>query len=108
MCWYYFIYGRITCEVRGPRFCGSRFTDGLGCKLNNGERDMSELEQLKTRIDESGKDGIETAQIRDDYDPVGAMMIRNICTGGEYVQRKVPPGMYDQKWKIFKKGMEPY
>ena len=69
---------------------------------------MSELDQLKRRIDESGKSGVETAQIRDDYEPAGAMMIQNICASGEYIQRKVPPGMYDQKWKVFKKGMEPY
>jgi len=69
---------------------------------------MSELDQLKKRIDGAGLDGVETAHIRDDYEPVGAMMIRDLCDNGEYVQRKVPPGMYDQKWKIFKKGMEPY
>jgi hypothetical protein len=69
---------------------------------------MSEVEQLKKRIDDSGLSGVETAHIRDDYEPVGAMMIHDICATGEYVQRKVPPGMYDQKWKVFKKGMEPY
>lgn len=69
---------------------------------------MSEIEQLAKRIDDSGKSGVETAVIRDDYEPVGAAMIRGLCASGEYVQRKVPPGMYDQKWKVFKKGMEPY
>ena len=69
---------------------------------------MSEIEQLKKRIDDAGLSGVETAHIRDDYEPAGAMMIRDICESGEYVQRKVPPGSYDQKWKVFKKGMEPY
>ena len=69
---------------------------------------MSEVEQLKKRIDDSGVRAVETAHIRDDYEPVGAMMIRDICASGEYVQRKVPPGGYDQKWKVFKKGTEPY
>jgi len=69
---------------------------------------MSEIDQLKLRIQGSGTGGIETAQIRDDYEPVGAMMIRDLCATGDYVQRKVPLGGFDQKWKIFKKGMEPY
>ena len=69
---------------------------------------MSEIEQLKKRIDASGFQGVETAHIRDDYEPAGAMMIRDICATGEYVQRKVPPGMYDQKWKVFKKENAPY
>ena len=69
---------------------------------------MSEVEQLKKRIDDSGCEGVETKHIRDDYEPVGAMMIHDICAGGDYVQRKVPPGGYDQKWKVFKRGNEPY
>jgi hypothetical protein len=69
---------------------------------------MSELEQLIKRIDKSGVRGVDTAAIRDDYDPVGAMMIRDLTASGDYVQRKVPPGSWDQTWKIFKKGMEPY
>ena len=69
---------------------------------------MSELEQLQKRIDTSGSDGVETAHIRDDYEPVGAAMIRDLCATGEYVQRKVPAGGFDQKWKVFKKGTEPY
>ena len=72
------------------------------------EIEMSEIDQLKKRIDDSGTRGVETAFIRDDYEPVGAMMINDLTASGEYVQRKVPPGMPDQKWKIFKKGTEPY
>ncbi len=68
---------------------------------------MSEIEQLKKRIDESGLCGIETAVIRDDYEPVGDSMIRDLCETGEYITRQAPRGLWDQKWKIFKKGMEP-
>ena len=69
---------------------------------------MSELDQLKRRIDDSGMGGIETAIIREDYEPAGDLMIRELTAGGGYVTRKVPPGMYDQKWKIFKAGLAPY
>jgi hypothetical protein len=69
---------------------------------------MSEIDQLKKRIDDSSTRGVETALIRDDYEPVGAAMIRDICAGGEYVQRKVPMGGFDQKWKVFNKGAAPY
>lgn len=69
---------------------------------------MSELNQLKTRIDDSGMDGIETAIIRDDYEPAGDMMIRGLLDSGEYVSRKAPMYSFDAKWKIFKSGMEPY
>ena len=69
---------------------------------------MSELEQLKNRIDKSGSDGVETAHIRDDYEPAGAIMIHTLSASGEYVQRKTPAGSFNQKWRIFKKGYEPY
>jgi len=65
---------------------------------------MAEIDQLKSRIDNSGMTGIETAIIRDDYEPVGAMMIRGLVDSGAYVTRKTP----DVKWRIFKSGMEPY
>jgi len=69
---------------------------------------MSELEQLKSRINDAGGEGIETAHIRDDYEPVGDLMIRTLSDSGEYVQRKTPPHSFEQKWRIFKKGNEPY
>lgn len=69
---------------------------------------MSEIEQLKERINMSGIDGVETAHIRDDYDPAGAMMIRTLTDSGDYVQRKTPAGSFDQQWRIFKKGSAPY
>jgi len=69
---------------------------------------MSEVEQLKKRIRDSGTSGVETAIIRDDYEPAGDMMIRQLMDSGEFVSRKVPPGVYDQKWKVFERGSEPY
>ena len=69
---------------------------------------MSELDQLKELIDDNGKRGVATAFIREDYDPVGDMFIRDLCATEEYVQRKVGLFGPDQEWKIFKKGMEPY
>ena len=81
-----------------------------GWRVNRHEQGIrvSEVEQLKKRIDDSGQSGVETAHIRDDYEPIGDTMIRDLCASGAYITRKVPPGMYDQKWKIFKKGAEPY
>jgi len=69
---------------------------------------MIEIDQLKKRIDDSGKGGIETARIRDDYEPVGDLMMHKLIESGEYVQRKVPPGCHDQEWLIFKKEFKPY
>ena len=69
---------------------------------------MSEIEQLKKRIDDSGMDGIETSIVRDDYEPAGDMMMRGLLDSGEYVQRKTPAHSFDQKWRIFKSGNEPY
>jgi hypothetical protein len=63
---------------------------------------MSEIEQLKKRIDASGPEGVKTAFIRDDYEPAGDMMIHILSESGEYISRR------DPDWKIFKKGMEPY
>ena len=69
---------------------------------------MSELEQLKKRINESGMDGIETAIIRDDYKPAGDMMINGLTATDEYVTRRAPMHSFDSKWRIFKEGMAPY
>ena len=68
---------------------------------------MSEIEQLKKRIDDSGFEGVLTAHIRDDYEPAGDMMMHGLLESGEYVQRKTPMHSFDAKWRIFKKGMEP-
>lgn len=69
---------------------------------------MSELKQLEKRINDSGAAGIETAHIRDDYEPAGAMMISLLTDSGNYVQRKTPANSFVQRWRMFKKGNEPY
>lgn len=69
---------------------------------------MSELEQLKHRIDSSKAKGVETARIRDDYEPAGDMMMHTLMASGEYVQRKTPMHSFTATWRIFKKGFEPY
>ncbi len=69
---------------------------------------MSEIEQLKKRIDDAGIKGIENAQIRDDYEPIGDMMLRTLLDSSEYVARKTPANSYDATWKIFKLTYEPY
>lgn len=69
---------------------------------------MSEVEQLKKRIDESRTEGIKTAHVRDDYEPAGDMMMRDLCANGDYVQRKVPMHSWDQEWRIFRKDSAPY
>ena len=63
---------------------------------------MSEIEQLKSRIDASGPAGVKTAHVRDDYEPAGDLMIHLLVESGEYKTRR------DPDWKIFKAGMEPY
>lgn len=69
---------------------------------------MSEIEQLRARIDEAGTDGVLTEHIRDDYEPAGQMMIQSLSESGEYVQRKVSGFCFEQSWRIFKAGCEPY
>ena len=69
---------------------------------------MTEFEQLKKRIDDSGITGVETSHVRDDYEPAGDMMMKTLMKSGEYVQRRTPAHNYDSKWRIFKKGLEPY
>ena len=67
-----------------------------------------EIEQLKKRINDSGTEGVLTAHIREDYEPAGDMMIKSLSDSGEYVQRKTPVHDFNSKWRIFKKGSEPY
>jgi hypothetical protein len=62
---------------------------------------MSEIEQLKNRIDKSGIEGIPTAQIRDDYEPIGAQMIRDLTASGGYITARVQKGLIDSEWRIF-------
>lgn len=70
---------------------------------------MSEIETLKARIVKSGSEGIKTAQIRDDYEPIGANMIRDLAATGEFVTRKVRDRSgFGWEWKIFPKEWDPY
>ena len=69
---------------------------------------MSELEQLKKRIEDSGPEGVLTAHIRDDYEPAGQMMIQGLCGTDQYVQRQGMGNSLDQKWRVFKSVFAPY
>ncbi|PHS13495.1 MAG: hypothetical protein COA78_07085 [Blastopirellula sp.] len=69
---------------------------------------MSEYEQLKTRIDEAGMEGVLAEHIRDDYEPAGQMMMQRLCDSDHYVQRKGMGVGPDQKWRIFKTPFQPY
>ena len=70
---------------------------------------MSELDQLKERIINKGLSGIETAIVRDDYEPAGDLMIKNLVDSGKFITRRVTtPAGFDSKWMIFNKGCEPY
>ena len=67
---------------------------------------MSEIEQLKTRIDNAGMIGLKTSHIRDDYEPVGDLMIRQLLDSGQYISRKTG-STYDKQWHIFNKRNDP-
>ena len=69
---------------------------------------MSELQELKSRVISSGPEGVLTSQIKDDYDPIGKIIISNLCESGEFVQRRYPANDYNSKWRLFKSGNEPY
>ena len=69
---------------------------------------MSDIEQLKRRIEDSGRGGVETAHIRDDYEPVGDMMIKQLTEAGEYITRLSPWNSFDGKWRIFSLDCKPY
>ena len=70
---------------------------------------MSEIEQIKKRINDSGPDGVQTAHIRDDYQPAGDLIILQLLNSGEFVSRKVPKYMdCSMEWRIFSANMAPY
>ena len=69
---------------------------------------MSEIKQLEERIKSSMDNGVLTAHIRDDYEPVGDMMINNLVSSGEYITRKITTGFASSEWRIYKSGYEPY
>lgn len=67
------------------------------------------MKQLEERIVASGMRGIETAHIRDDYEPIGDAMIKRLTDSDEFVTVRVVENLGDQgKWKIFRKGDEPF
>lgn len=68
---------------------------------------MSELTQLKNRIAASGMQGVKTSQIRDDYEPIGGQMIRDLVDTGEYVTRRIETGVLNFEWRIFTKEWDP-
>lgn len=61
---------------------------------------MSELDQLKERINSSGPEGIENAIVREDYEPAGDMMLRNLLATNEFIARKGHGRGLDQKWRM--------
>ncbi len=69
---------------------------------------MSEIQQLRRRVNNSGVDGVLTAHVRDDYDPAGDLMISQLVDSGEFVTRRTPANSLQSKWRIFKSGNEPY
>ena len=70
---------------------------------------MSEIEQIKKRINDSGPDGVQTARIRDDFQPAGDLIMLQLLDSGEFVSRKVPKYMdYSMEWRIFSANMAPY
>lgn len=69
---------------------------------------MSELEQLKQRIDDSGIEGLKNADIKNDYAPAGNLMLDQLTQNCGYVQRRVPRMGHVSDWRIFKRGCEPY
>ncbi len=68
---------------------------------------MSEIETLKARIDASKGNGLSTAYVREDYEPIGATMIRDLVNSGDYVTQKVRVGVFEYEWRIYKVGHEP-
>ena len=69
---------------------------------------MSEIEQLKKRIIESGHEGIKTAFIRDDYEPIGQQMINDLCDTGNFVShRTFEGGLMTGPWTVWAKEFAP-
>lgn len=70
---------------------------------------MSEIEQLKKRIRDAGFDGLETSIIRDDYAPIGQMMISQLCESGEFISQRSQGefGFHDGPWKVWARAFTP-
>lgn len=70
---------------------------------------MSELDQLKQRIIDSQYEGVETAHIREDYEPIGQQMISDICSSGKFISQR-SRGVFDVNdgpWKIWAVEFQP-
>jgi hypothetical protein len=66
---------------------------------------VSEIDQLKSRVDEAGSEGVLTAHIRDE---AGQMMINRLCDSEDYIQRKGFGNALDQQWRVFQSRFAPY
>lgn len=69
---------------------------------------MSELATLKARISRAGPDGVKTAHIRDDYEPIGQNMINDLVASGDYVTLRIETSLMKREWFIFDKAHAPY
>jgi hypothetical protein len=67
---------------------------------------VSELQQLKDRVNEANFSGLTTAIIKEDYEPAGQMMINQLVESGEYISRR---DNFDvgSPWKVWKKEFAP-
>lgn len=64
---------------------------------------MAEIDQLKKRIDDSKFEGVPTAHVRDDYEPIGGTMIRDLTASEQYVTIRTKGG-----WRIYNAETVPY
>lgn len=69
---------------------------------------MTELLVLKERIRRAGINGVKTADIREDYEPIGSNMIRDLVATGEYITMRVKKGIMETEWRIFLKSEAPF
>lgn len=69
---------------------------------------MSEIKQVKDLIEMCKFSGVKTADIREDYEPIGQKLINELCESGDYIQRKITSNPFEGEWKIFKKEFDPY
>lgn len=69
---------------------------------------MIELAELKARISKAGPNGVKTSHIRDDYEPIGQLLINDLVATGEYVTMRIRTGLMESAWFIFQKDQAPY
>lgn len=68
---------------------------------------MSEIEQLKERINKAAYDGLKTSFIKEDYEPVGQLMISQLVDSGEFVSQRDNRQLPDKPWKVWSKSFAP-